>query len=91
MGTASLVFGLILIGAGVAIAYNFLTSPSFYTGPDDAAALLLGFAIIVAPLMALGGILLRKYDNDKKKEAEPKEGLQYKSQPKRNGGMDEMV
>jgi len=75
MGTASLVFGLILIGAGVVIAYNFLTSPSFYTGPDDAAALLLGFLIIVAPLMALGGILLRKYDNDKKKENEP---IQYK-------------
>jgi len=71
VGTASLVFGLILIGAGVAIAYNFLTSPSFYTGPDDAVALLLGFAIIVAPLMALGGILLRKYDSDKKKENEP--------------------
>ena len=75
MGTASLVFGLILIGAGVASAYNFLASPSFYTGPDDAAALLLGFLIIVAPLMALGGILLRKYDNDKKKENEP---IQYK-------------
>ncbi len=68
MGTASLVFGLILIGAGVVIGYNFLTSPSFYTGPEDATALLLGFLIIVAPLCALGGVLLRKYDNDKKKE-----------------------
>ena len=33
-------------------------------------ALLLGFAIIVAPLMALGGLLLRKYDNDKIKQKE---------------------
>jgi len=67
LGTASLVFGLILIGAGVVFAYNLLTSPSFYTGPDDALALLLGFAILVAPLMTLGGLLLRKYDKDRKK------------------------
>jgi len=73
VGTASLVFGLILIGAGVATAYSLLTSPS--TDPDAGLGVLLGFAIIVAPLCALGGILLRKYDNDKKKENEP---IQYK-------------
>jgi len=68
LGTASLVFGLILIGAGVVIAYNILTSPSWYTGPEDATLVLIGLLVFVAPLCAVGGILLRKYDNDKKKE-----------------------
>ena len=69
MGTASLVFGLILIGAGVVMAHEMLTSPTWYAGPEDAGALLMGFLIIVAPLCAFGGVLLRKYDKDKKKES----------------------
>jgi hypothetical protein len=68
MGTTSLVFGLILIGAGVVMAYTLLNEARFSTDPDTGLGLLLGFAILVAPIVALGGILLRKYDSDKKKE-----------------------
>ena len=75
MGTASLVFGLILIGAGVVTAIQLLDAWSYDTDPDAGLVVLLGFAIIVAPLCALGGVLLRKYDKDKKKENEP---IQYK-------------
>ena len=66
MGTASLVFGLILIGAGV-----YLMSEIMKLSFDEEYALLsllLGFAIIPVPLFVVGGLLLRKFDRDRKKK-----------------------
>jgi hypothetical protein len=68
LGIASLVFGFILIGAGVVMAIEILDAWSNDTDPDAGLAALVGFTILVAPLCAFGGVLLRKYDRDKKKE-----------------------
>ena len=66
MGTASLVFGLIMIGAGVYMISEIMK----INLPDEnpLIVLLLGFAIIPVPLFVIGGLLLRKYDRDRKKK-----------------------
>jgi len=64
VGTASLVFGLILIGAGV---YMMSEIMKIRFEEDALLSLLLGFAIIPVPLFVIGGLLLRKYDRDRKK------------------------
>ncbi len=65
MGTASLIFGLILIGTGI-----YLISEVMNYSFDEESALfsyLLGFVIFPVPLFVIGGLLLRKYDRDRKK------------------------
>jgi len=63
MGTASLVIGLILILGGFGM---------FLVGNDDPTLewhfFFLAQLIIAIPLIVVGGLLLRKYDRDKKKE-----------------------
>jgi len=66
VGTASLVIGLGLIIIGFFLAVYFLTSPT----TEEFQYVLLGTLIISAPPIAIGGLLLRKYDSDKKKEKE---------------------
>jgi len=57
MGTASLVFGLILIGAGVYMVSEIM---KFRFDEENALmSLLFGFAIIPVPLFVIGGLLLR--------------------------------
>jgi len=67
MGTASLVFGLIAIGAGLWLSVDMIYSFGWQTD-EQIADSGLGFLIIVIPLFIVGGLLLRKYDRDKKKE-----------------------
>jgi len=71
---------LIIIGFFLITQHLVSTSPTLEQWNNT----LLAFLIIGIPMIVGGGLLLRKYDNDKKKEAEPKEGIQYKSQPERN-------
>jgi len=66
VGTASLVFGLIVIGAGVFMTSDLLKTK--ITDEDPLLMFLLGFAVIPVPLFVIGGLLLRKYDKDKKKK-----------------------
>ena len=66
MGTASLVFGLILIGVGLIFAFNLMSTTNAES-EEDLQALGLGFLIFVTPTIVVGGLLLRKYDRDKKK------------------------
>ena len=64
MGTASLVFGLILIGAGIYMVSELLKMKS---EENALVVFLFGFVIIPVPLFVIGGLLLRKYDRDRKK------------------------
>jgi len=66
MGTASLVFGLISIGFGIFFGFFII----IYIMPN--ATLELWGRIIVwvgftVPFLALGGLLLKKFDKDRKK------------------------
>jgi len=67
MGTASLVFGLILIGVGIYIAFSLLGATNL-DDEEDLQALGLGYLILVIPMIVVGGLLLRKFDRDRKKE-----------------------
>jgi len=67
MGTASLVFGLILIGVGIYIAFHLLGAANMES-EEDLQAVGLGYLIIVIPMIVIGGLLLRKFDSDRKKE-----------------------
>jgi len=67
MGTASLVFGLISIGFGIFFGFFIV----IYIMPN--ATLELWGMIIVwvgftVPFLALGGLFLKKFDMDRKKE-----------------------
>ena len=65
MGTASLIFGVILIIIGMifgAEALLFLPS-GFDEEPVSATIVIL---ILTIPFFVIGGLLLRKYDRDKK-------------------------
>ena len=66
MGTASLVFGLIMIGAGILVTNSIWETQQ--NEVDPLVFFLFGFAIIPVPLFVVGGLLLRKYDRDKKKK-----------------------
>ena len=66
MGTASLVFGLILIGVALYFTIDMLLALQFYEEEE------LGFVglislIIVTPMFVIGGLLLRKFDRDRQK------------------------
>ena len=68
MGTASLVFGLISIGFGIFFGFIIM----IYVMPD--ATLELWGMIIVwvgftVPFLALGGLFLKKFNIDRKKDA----------------------
>jgi len=65
VGTASLVFGFIAIGFGVLIAYDALANSGGTVDPGLNLLFGMGLAII---LLGIGGLLLRKYDRDRKKE-----------------------
>jgi len=66
VGTASLVFGLIIIGAGIFVTNSIWESQQ--NEVDPLVFFLFSFAIIPVPLFVIGGLLLRKYDKDKKKK-----------------------
>jgi len=63
MGTASLVIGLGLIILGFFLIIQTFVSPSTV----EYEYVLFATLIVSAPLIAVGGLLLRKYDRDKKK------------------------
>jgi len=63
VGTASLVFGFLAIGFAVVLEYEALTKADIIS---DDAFLIDFFGGII--FFAIGGLLLRKYDKDKKKE-----------------------
>jgi len=65
VGTASLVFGLILIGVGVLFGAEIFFE--FGNPANDPMILLIGFLVFAVPMMVGGGLLLRKHDRDKKK------------------------
>ena len=62
MGTASLVFGLILIGVGIYILLIVKT----YSDVDLVWDMFVRL-VIALPSFVIGGLLLRKYDKDRKK------------------------
>ena len=62
----SLVFGLIMIGTGVYTAFNSLVNWTYEIHSDE--DLLLIFVLFIVPFFVVGGLLLRKYDKDRKKE-----------------------
>ncbi len=63
MGTTSLVFGLILIGVGIYILLIVKT----YSDVDLVWDMFVRL-VIALPSFVIGGLLLRKYDKDRKKE-----------------------
>jgi len=67
MGTASLVFGLILIGFGLYTIIDMMNNWQFYDEHDKGTIALI-YLIISVPMFVIGGLLLRKYDRDKKKD-----------------------
>jgi len=70
MGTASLVFGLILIGFG--LFFGLLKFVEMIQGAnqltEDVGTFEFGSLIIVVGLFAVGGLLIRSFDKDRKKE-----------------------
>ncbi len=73
MGTASLVFGLILIGFAIFFLVYFgatLMSVEMIQGGNAEDDGTYGPLIIVVALFAVGGLLIRSYDKDKKKDLE---------------------
>jgi len=72
VGTASLVFGLISISFGILFA--IITLFSLLASNFTPIAFYMGL-IITTILFVIGGLLLRKFDKDRKKENEP---IQYK-------------
>ena len=65
MGIASLVFGLVLIGFGILFTIVLLTGVGGGGLTSDEAYLNLIFTIAS---FAIGGLLLRTFDKDRKKE-----------------------
>ncbi len=63
MGTASLVFGFLTIGLGVYFEYLAFFFSAIISGYDLFSYFLWGIILFV-----IGGLLLRKFDNDRKKE-----------------------
>ena len=64
MGTASLVFGLILIGFGLVFGLLMFVEMIQGGNPEEVG----GPLIIVAALFAVGGLLIRGFYKDRKKE-----------------------
>jgi len=63
VGTASLVFGLICIGVG--LYFFFIVDPEMEAPLE---LLIIAKLIFLIPLVVIGGLFLRKYDKDRKKE-----------------------
>lgn len=69
MGTASLVFGLILIGIGLFFGLGFFYVIVVYPEIlNNLVWALLVSIVFTIPFLVVGGLLLRKYDRDRKKE-----------------------
>ncbi len=70
MGTASLIFGMILIGFG--LLFGLLMFVEMIQGAnqltEDVGSDGFGPLIIVVALFAVGGLLIRSFDTDRKKE-----------------------
>ena len=70
MGTASLIFGMILIGFG--LLFGLLMFVEMIQGAnqltEDVGTYEFGPLIIVVALFAVGGLLLRTFVKDRKKE-----------------------
>ncbi len=70
MGTASLIFGMILIGFG--LLFGLLMFVEMIQGAnqltEDVGTDGFGPLIIVVALFAVGGLLIRSFDKDRKKE-----------------------
>jgi len=70
MGTASLVFGLILIGVGLFFGLlmfvEMIQAANQLT--EDVGTFEFGPLIIVVAMFAVGGLLIRSFDKDRKKE-----------------------
>ena len=68
MGTASLIFGLILIGFG--LLFGLLMFVEMIQGAnqltEDVGTFEFGPLIIVVGLFAVGGLLIRSFDKDRK-------------------------
>jgi len=66
MGTASLVFGLILIGFGLVFGLLMFVEMIQGGNPEEVG----GPLIIVVALFAVGGLLIRGFYKDRKKDLE---------------------
>ena len=66
MGTASLVFGIILIIIGAGIGVYWLGWASSGIAESGLFATVLAGLILMVPMFVIGGLLLRKYDKDRK-------------------------
>jgi len=66
MGTASLVFGLILIGFGLYATIDMMNNYQSYD-EEDKGNLVLIYLITTTPMLVIGGLLLRKFDRDRQK------------------------
>jgi len=66
VGEASLVFGVISILAGFYLLFAILESMELE--PQHAMSNQIAIIIFPVPLMVIGGLLLRKFDSDRKKE-----------------------
>ena len=65
MGTASLIFGIVLIIVGVIMIIPItMVMPMLFPFPFG----LIGAIVGNIPIFLAGGLLLRKYDRDRKKE-----------------------
>ncbi len=64
MGTASLIFGLVLIGFGLVFGLLMFVEMIQGGNPEEVG----GPLIIVAALFAVGGLLIRGFFKDRKKE-----------------------
>jgi len=67
LGTASLVFGLILIGFGLFLSLWIFVEMINSSDPDLIAYGFV-FLVFVVPTFVVGGLLLRVFDKDRKKE-----------------------
>jgi len=68
VGTASLVFGLILIGFGLFFSLWMFVEMIQGGGQVEFVYYGLGFLIFAVPIFVVGGLFLRKFDKDRKKE-----------------------
>ncbi len=69
MGTASLVFGVLLIIVGVGFGVSGLIwLPSGITTTGDTLIPIGVVLLVTVPMFVIGGLLLRNYDKNKKKE-----------------------
>jgi len=63
LGTASLVFGMVLIGFGLSFGLLMFVEMIQGSNPEEVG----GPLIIVVALFAVGGLLIRGFYNDRKK------------------------